>query len=209
MPIDCWVLWHNKFMSNLGKHWKIKNTSKMKHFGIKNPFYGKKHTEKTKIKISEKRKGKCLGNTNGFKKGNNLGNINGFLKGQDAWNKGKENLFIKGEKNPNWNGGISKENETIRGSIKYRIWVDSVFAKDNCQCKKCNEVMMPYKLTAHHILNFAIYKELRFDINNGITFCKNCHKLFHKIYGNRINTKEQIDEFLCHKFSNIIITQLQ
>lgn len=39
------------------------------HSGEGNPFWGKRHTEETKQKVSESRKGQCLGNRNavGFK----------------------------------------------------------------------------------------------------------------------------------------------
>ena len=53
-----------------------------------------------------------------------------------------------------------------------------------------------WKLNAHHIQNFAQYPELRTAIANGITFCKECHKEFHKIYGIKNNNAEQIKEFL-------------
>jgi len=52
------------------------------------------------------------------------------------------------------------------------------------------------KLNAHHIENFAQYPELRCAINNGITFCIDCHRDFHNKYGRENNTKEQLEKFL-------------
>ena len=40
---------------------------------------------------------------------------------------------------------------------------------------------------------------IRFKINNGITFSKKSHDLFHKIYGKMNNTKKQVKEFLLLK----------
>ncbi len=102
-----------------------------------------------------------------------------------------------GEKNPLWKGGISPENNKIRGNLKYQIWVKLVFKRDNYTCKKTSQY--GGKLTAHHIKNFAQYPELRFDINNGITLSFESHKEFHNIYGKRNNTQEQLIEFLLKK----------
>ena len=38
---------------------------------------------------------------------------------QKAWNKGKSADWIKGNRNPNWKGGISKSNNLLRGSFEY------------------------------------------------------------------------------------------
>jgi hypothetical protein len=61
------------------------------------------------------------------------------------------------------------------------------------------EVFKRYKLVAHHILNFSSHLELRFSIDNGIVFCKNCHREFHKIYWTENNTLEQVLEFINKK----------
>jgi len=135
-------------------------------------------------------------------------------KGRVAWNKGKEHL--RGEKHPNWKGGISMkkdrcvdcsleitrgssrchfcankkkalrgsksnfwqggvstENELQRKSSEYKRWRTSVFTRDNFTCQDCGA--RDY-VEADHIKPFAFFPELRFDVNNGRTRCRECHK---------------------------------
>lgn len=99
-----------------------------------------------------------------------------------------------GEKNNFWIDGRSPENRRIKRSIEWRLWRESVYARDNWTCQKCGE--KGNYLHPHHIKNFSSYPELRFAIDNGITFCKDCHIAFHRIYGNKNNTKEQLKEFI-------------
>jgi len=133
----------------------------------------------------------------GFQKRNILGKKN---KGREIGRKWREKLrqshkgLFVGEKHPNWKGGITPINDTVRHSIEFRLWREAVFARDNWTCQKCKE--KGGELHPHHIQNFAQYPELRFAIDNGITFCKKCHKLFHKIFGQRNNTKKQLEEFI-------------
>ena len=74
-----------------------------------------------------------------------------------------------------------------------RLWREAVFARDNWTCQKCQ--IKGGKLHPHHVRNFSEIIELRTSIENGITFCEKCHKIFHKIYGVRNNTLEQVKEF--------------
>lgn len=57
----------------------------------------------------------------------------------------------------------------------YRDWRVRVYKRDKftCQMPGCS-----YKkyLNAHHIQKWASASSLRFDVDNGITLCKNCHK---------------------------------
>jgi hypothetical protein len=52
------------------------------------------------------------------------------------------------------------------------------------------------KLHAHHIKNIAQFPEIRLAIDNGVTFSKKAHEEFHKKYGRKNNTLEQLNEFL-------------
>ena len=100
----------------------------------------------------------------------------------------------RGEETPNWKGGKTSESKRIRNGIEFRLWREAVFARDNWTCQK--HKIKGGKLHPHHIQNFAQFPELRFAIDNGITFSEKAHKEFHKKYGNRNNTKEQLEEFL-------------
>jgi 5-methylcytosine-specific restriction endonuclease McrA len=90
--------------------------------------------------------------------------------------------------------GSTDENSKLRNSIDMRLWREAVFARDNYTCQKSDK--KGGVLRAHHIYNFAKYPELRFAINNGITLSEKEHNKFHKKYGRKNNTPEQLQEFL-------------
>ena len=109
-------------------------------------------------------------------------------------NINKPHLHARGDKNPNWRGGITEENHKIRGSLESTLWRRSIFIRGNFTCKKYG--IMGGVLHAHHINNFAEFPELRFAIDNGITLSDKAHKEFHKKYGTRNNSREQLNDFL-------------
>ena len=71
-----------------------------------------------------------------------------------------------------------RDNSESRKTAEYKAWRTSVFQRDGYTCQLCGRV--GGELNAHHIKPFAKYKSLRYDINNGITLCKECHKEIHR-----------------------------
>jgi len=116
-----------------------------------------------------------------------------FLGGQRCKKCGIEKMT--GPNNPCYNHNLSDEDRINRRKIPENdIWRKKIYAKNDYTCQKCFQ--RGRKLNAHHILNYSSNKELRFEDSNGITFCEKHHKEFHKEYGNKNNTQEQLDEFL-------------
>jgi len=73
-----------------------------------------------------------------------------------------------------WKGGVTSKNRIIRGSFEYKQWREAVFKRDDYTCQHCGD--RGVYLQADHIKPFALYPELRLDLNNGRTLCLPCHK---------------------------------
>jgi len=95
----------------------------------------------------------------------------------------------KGKDNPRWKGGITPKHQKIRNSKKFSIWRLNIYKKNGYTCQLCGEKNRKgktIKLNAHHIKSFADYPEYRFDMDNGITLCKDCHYWVHSIKGDEM-----------------------
>jgi hypothetical protein len=141
-----------------------------------------------------------------FKKGENIGNTNGFKKGNlpwnkdkegvmpEPWNKGKKIIEMSGVNHWNYKGGTTEENQKIRTSIEIKLFRKCCFERDNFTCQVSGQY--GGDLVIHHINNFADFPEKRTEISNGFTMTKELHLDFHKKYGFRNNTREQLEEFI-------------
>lgn len=103
-------------------------------------------------------------------------------KKPSVWNAEQRlqiSLRQRGEKSHFWKGGITPKNIWIRSTAEYKNWRTRVFERDNYTCIKCKNFCHsgnPVALQAHHVRSFSLFPELRFDINNGETLCKECYK---------------------------------
>ena len=78
-----------------------------------------------------------------------------------------------GPDNHNWKGGKSTENHKRREEPRYKEWRSAVFERDNYICQDCGA---RGDVEAHHIMPFLTHAALRYEVSNGKTLCKKCHK---------------------------------
>ena len=84
----------------------------------------------------------------------------------------------RGEKNPNWKGGIKNPKVPIWNTIEFKAWRGFIFKRDNYTCRGCgakNGNGKTIRLESHHILPRRDFPHLTFELSNGITLCKPCH----------------------------------
>jgi hypothetical protein len=108
--------------------------------------------------------------------------------------------FPCGKNHWNWQGGKSTLNWAIRNLHEYKVWRKQVFYRDSFTCQMCGE--HGERLEAHHKIEFILllkyflgendqfspiedkevlvrlaikYKPF-WNIENGLTLCKKCHK---------------------------------
>ena len=171
---------------------------------ISNALFGRKLSEEHKLATSLGSRGKNFSETHKH-------NISIALKGKKKPPFSEEHrdnlskahlgkILPKGALSRHWKGGLTELDKLIRNSLKYDVWRNQVFVRDNFTCQKCGKV--GGNLEGHHINHFkdiirnnnikslddaTLCNEL-WDINNGITLCIECHDDgMHKKRGEQID----------------------
>jgi len=78
----------------------------------------------------------------------------------------------------NWKGG--RPWERFRDP-RYRDWRTAVLERDGYRCQLCGRQCARYErgLAAHHVEEWATTPARRFDPDNGLTLCRDCHMRLH------------------------------
>lgn len=71
--------------------------------------------------------------------------------------------------------GLTTKHYRIRRSSRYKQWREAIFERDDYTCQMC--FTRGGILNADHVKPFALFPDLRFDLDNGRTLCLPCHKL--------------------------------
>ena len=92
----------------------------------------------------------------------------------------KPHYKARGINNWKWKGGTGTERHQLMGKYEYIKWRSMVFERDNYTCQDCG--VKGVYLMAHHKKPWTEYPELRYELINGITYCKDCHAKNDKYY---------------------------
>jgi len=108
-------------------------------------------------------------------KGGSLRGQKMSLSSRKKMSAAKKGKYI-GESNPNWKGNLVSDEVRERRSYIAKKWRNIILQRDGYKCQKCGN---KEKLHVHHIQEFKDHRELRWDINNGVTVCVSCHEKIH------------------------------
>ena len=126
--------------------------------GSENNFYGKKHSEETKRKMSESAKKKFARMSEKERKNYGRGWRGKF---------GPLHIRYKSDRTT-----LRRENR--HNDLAYKGWRRDVYRRDRYECRIDNGDCSG-RIEAHHILSWREFLEVRYNVSNGITLCRFHH----------------------------------
>ncbi len=150
--------WEPEFRKNL-----LKRILKYKELykGSGNPNYGKKASDRCRRINSKLRKGKTYEEMYGRERARQIRNLYSIQR--------------SGEKNGNWQGGLTFEEYPIDFNDKLK---EEIRKRDGCLCQLCNNLQeeLKRKLDVHHV----DYDKENCEMDNLIALCGSCNAKVNK-----------------------------
>lgn len=85
-----------------------------------------------------------------------------------------------GDKNPRWIDGSAPLRQTMYARSFWKEIAKTVYERDGYLCQRCGlKHSKQNRLHAHHVKPWAGNPNFRFDTNNIITLCRDCHTWVH------------------------------
>lgn len=106
-----------------------------------------------------------------------------------------------GKKHHSWKGGYKSIYDRFRDLTSYWNWRNAVLKRDESKCQNCNStntLEVHHKITIKMLIdsycstnkilpedftNKDLNNKYFYDIDNGLTLCKECHKEHHRLHG--------------------------
>jgi len=79
---------------------------------------------------------------------------------------------LRGDQHGMWKGGVERRRPGIGK------WRRDVLVRDEYTCQLCG--FKHIHVEAHHLNSYTKFPTLRFNVDNGVTLCKDCHKYVHQ-----------------------------
>lgn len=101
-----------------------------------------------------------------------------------------------GELNQVWNPNLTDEERAGNRGGKITTWAKAVKTRDDFICQVCGSME---KLVAHHLNGYKNNPDARYDVENGVTMCRDCHADFHVNFMGRYRTpctKQDFDDYV-------------
>ena len=83
---------------------------------------------------------------------------------------------------------------------------ESIKERDNYKCRVCHRT--PVTLHLHHLLPYKKYPEYRFEEENVVSLCPDCHSEFHSMYGHEAISEKEFKEYREYKQQILPVIQI-
>lgn len=129
--------------------------------------------------------------------GVSVGVINRIIEAEGVQKKPVGEGYLRfGDKNPNYNPNLTDaERDGARRNYDASKWREAVFSRDGYVCRCCGYDKGGI-LEAHHVVPYSKDRAIRWDVDNGITMCKKCHRAYHRAVKLNDCSKETLDQYI-------------